>query len=97
MERHDVPGSVFAPMRIMSSSEYVELEIKGGDFELSSPSGIGRNSVRRIGPSSLGLLVNRKNKWRAATLGRALTVLHRDAVVNEDISISDGRSESDSL
>ena len=40
MERHDVPGGVFLrPMRIMSSSEYVELEVKGGDFELSSPPG----------------------------------------------------------
>ena len=29
-------GVFLRPMRIMSSSEYVELDIKGGDFELSS-------------------------------------------------------------
>ena len=40
MERHDVPGGVFLrPMRIMSSSENVQLDIKGGDFELSPPTG----------------------------------------------------------
>ena len=47
--RHDVPGGVFLrPMRIMSSSENVQLDIKGGDFELSPHGGLARNSVRGL-------------------------------------------------
>ena len=101
MERHDVPGGVFLrPMRIMSSSENVQLDIKGGDFELSPPSGDWPGTVYGgLVRVHWELLVNIQRTNGGPLLWvEPLTVLHRDdAIVNEDISISDGRSESDSL
>ena len=101
MERHDVPGGVFLrPMRIMSSSEHVSLEIQGGDFELSSPPGDWPGTVYGgLVRVHWELLINIERKNGGPLLWvEPLTVLHRkDAIINEDISISDGRSENDSL
>ena len=78
----------------------MQLDIKGGDFELSPPSGDWPGTVYGgLVRVHWELLVNIQRTNGGPLLWvEPLTVLHRDdAIVNEDISISDGRSESDSL
>ncbi len=101
MERHDVPGGVFLrPMRIMSSSETIDIGLEGGDFELKTPKGEWPGTVYGgLVRVHWELIVNIERKNSGPLLWvEPLTILHRkDAIVNEDISISDGRTESDAL
>ena len=101
MERHDVPGGVFLrPMRIMSASESVNIELEGGEFELENPPGEWPGTVYGgLVRVHWELLIHIERESGGPLLWvEPLTVLHgEDGIVNENITISDGRSESDAL
>lgn len=101
MERHDAPGGVFLrPMRIMSSSLSCEIDLTGGDFELQKPDGEWPGTVYGdLVRVHWELIVNIKRKTGGPLLWvEPLTVEHQESkVVNENLSISDGRTESDTL
>ena len=101
MERHDVPGGVFLrPMRIMSASESVPIEVVGDEFEISPPPGEWPGTVYGgLVRVHWELVINIERESGGPLLWvEPLTVIHRnDAIVNPDISISDGRTESDAL
>ncbi len=101
MERHDAPGGVFLrPMRIMSSSESSDIDLQGGMFELEKPEGNWPGTVYGdLVRVHWELIVNIERKNGGPLLWvEPLTILHnKEHVVNEEISISDGRTESDTL
>ena len=101
MERHDAPGGVFLrPMRIMSSSSTQKFEINGGEFELLKPEGDWPGTVYGdLVRVHWELIVNiERTKGGPLLWVEPLIVSHLEqAVVNEDILISDGRTESDTL
>lgn len=101
MERHDAPGGVFLrPMRIMGLGSSQSLEINGGEFELQRPDGDWPGTVYgdllRV---HWELIANiERTKGGPLLWVEPLIVSHHDqAVINEDILISDGRTESDTL
>ena len=101
MQRHDVPGGVFLrPMRIMSAGGTQSLGLKGGKFELETPNGDWPGTVYggliRV---HWELIINIERSVGGPLLWVApLIVSHRDKpMINEEIKISDGRTESDSL
>ena len=101
MERHDVPGGVFLrPMRIMSSSKSQKIELEGGNFELDPPEGDWPGTIYgglvRV-HWELILQIERTSGGPLLWV-EPLTIVHRnESVVNEDIIISDGRTETDTL
>ena len=101
MERHDVPGGVFLrPMRIMSSSKTIDVGLEGGDMELETPKGDWPGTLYgglvRV-HWELIVHIERQNGGPLFWV-EPLTVLHPEkAVVNTNINISDGRTESDAL
>ena len=101
MERHDAPGGVFLrPMRIMSSSQSCEIDINGGDFELQKRWGLAGNwFTRDLVRVHWELIINIKRKTGGPLLWvEPLIVEHQEIeVVNEELEISDGRTESDAL
>lgn len=101
MERHDAPGGVFLrPMRIMSTSKTFDIGLEGGKFELEKPDGEWPGTVYgdlvRI---HWELIVNiERQKGGPLLWVEPLTVAHSNKkIVNENLSISDGRTESDTL
>jgi len=101
MERHDAPGGVFLrPMRIMSASKYFDIGLEGGRFDLEKPDGDWPGTVYGgLVRVHWELIVNIERKQGGPLLWvEPLTVLHSDeSVVNENFSIYDGRTESDTL
>ncbi len=101
MERHDVPGGVFLrPMRIMSSSKSVNIGMNGGEIELETPSGDWPGTIYGgLVRVHWELIVHIVRKTGGPLLWvEPLIVLHRDSsIINQNISISDGRTESDML
>ena len=101
MEMHDVPDGVFLrPMRIMSSSESSDLEIDGGKFELKSPSGDWPGTVYGglVRVHWEMIITIERNEGGPLLWVEPLIVEHQEiATLNEDITISDGRTESDTL
>lgn len=101
MQRDDIPGGVFLrPMRIMSSGSSEKMTLEGGEFTLESPEGDWPGSLYcgliRV-HWELILLIRRK-KGGPLLWVSPLEVKHPDSeVVNPNLIISDGRSESDSL
>ncbi|MGB1474857.1 MAG: hypothetical protein ACPG73_01505 [Candidatus Poseidoniaceae archaeon] len=101
MERHDAPGGVFLrPMRIMSSSKQFDIGLEGGKFELEKPDGEWPGTVYGdLVRVHWELIVNIERESGGPLLWvEPLTVTHsKDRIVNENLSISDGRTESDTL
>ena len=101
MERHDVPGGVFLrPMRIMSSSSQTEFELGGGNFELEPPDGDWPGTIYgglvRV-HWELILQIERESGGPLLWV-EPLTVSHRgEELVNDNLIISDGRTETDTL
>ena len=101
MERHDVPGGVFLrPMRIMSSSKTINIGLEGGDFKLENPMGEWPGTIYGgLVRVHWEMIVHIERKTGGPLLWvEPLTVSHgSESIVNEDILISDGRTESDAL
>ena len=101
MERHDVPGGVFLrPMRIMSSSKTINIGLEGGDFELENPIGEWPGTIYGgLVRVHWEMIVHIERKTGGPLLWvEPLTVSHgSEPIVNEEIMISDGRTESDAL
>tara|TARA_B110001452_G_scaffold266713_1_gene274347 strand:+ start:2597 stop:3676 length:1080 start_codon:yes stop_codon:yes gene_type:complete len=101
MERHDVPGGVFLrPMRIMGIGGTQSIELTGGDFELKTPEGDWPGTLYGgLVRVHWELIVNIERKSSGTLLWvYPLIVEHQNkSTVNEEIQISDGRTESDTL
>ena len=101
MERHDAPGGVFLrPMRIMSSSKAVDIDLEGGDFELEKPEGEWPGTLYGgLVRVHWELIVNiNRQKGGPLLWVEPLTIIHgKNSIINENLSISDGRTESDTL
>ena len=101
MERHDAPGGVFLrPMRIMSSSKQVGIGLEGGKFEIEKPDGEWPGTVYGdLVRVHWELILNiEREKGGPLLWVEPLTVTHAQGrIVNENLSISDGRTESDTL
>tara|TARA_B100001094_G_scaffold333033_1_gene408025 strand:- start:1240 stop:2319 length:1080 start_codon:yes stop_codon:yes gene_type:complete len=101
MERHDAPGGVFLrPMRIMSSGSSQKLDLDGGKFELEKPVGDWPGTIYgdliRV---HWELIINiQRTKGGPLLWVEPLVASHPNKpTINEDILISDGRTESDTL
>lgn len=101
MERHDAPGGVFLrPMRIMSSSNPLSIDLGGGDFELDKPKGDWPGTVYGdLVRVHWELIINIERENGGPLLWvEPLTIIHgKETLVNDDLEISDGRTESDTL
>ena len=101
MERHDAPGGVFLrPMRIMSTSKHSDIGLEGGKFELEKPDGEWPGTVYGdLVRVHWELIVNIERKSGGPLLWvEPLVIGHANGkIVNENLSISDGRTESDTL
>jgi len=101
MERHDVPGGVFLrPMRIMGKGGSQNIGLEGGDFELNAPEGDWPGTLYGgLVRVHWELIVNIERKESGPLLWvYPLTVEHQnEKTVNENIVISDGRTENDIL
>ena len=101
MQRHDVPGGVFLrPMRIMGHGGSQNLSLEGGKFDLETPEGDWPGTLYGdLVRVHWELIVNIERKEGGPLLWvYPLVVSHRtESTVNEDIEISDGRTESDTL
>ena len=101
MQRHDAPGGLFLrPMRIINLGSKQKLELKGGKFKLNSPEGDWPGTLYgdllRI---HWELIVNieRENDGPLLWVEPLCVSHHKEAIENENIVISDGRTESDTL
>tara|TARA_X000001036_G_C20430282_1_gene704891 strand:- start:37 stop:684 length:648 start_codon:yes stop_codon:yes gene_type:complete len=101
MHRHDVPGGVFLrPMRIMGQGGSQNLSLDGGKFELETPEGEWPGTLYGdLVRVHWELIVNIERKVGGPLLWvYPLVVSHRtESTINEEIEISDGRTESDTL
>tara|TARA_B100000212_G_scaffold342538_1_gene330406 strand:+ start:3183 stop:4262 length:1080 start_codon:yes stop_codon:yes gene_type:complete len=101
MERHDAPGGVFLrPMRIMSISESVEINIDGGRFKLKKPKGNWPGTVYGgLVRVHWEMIVNiQRDKGGPLLWVEPLVVDHqKTSTINQDLQIFDGRSESDTI
>ena len=101
MQRHDVPGGVFLrPMRIMAQGGSQNLSLDGGKFELETPEGEWPGTLYGdLVRVHWELIVNIERKVGGPLLWvYPLVVSHRtESTINEEIEISDGRTESDTL
>ena len=101
MERHDAPGGVFLrPMRIMSSSKQCDIGLEGGQFDLEKPDGEWPGTVYGdLVRVHWELIVNIERESGGPLLWvEPLIVSHsKEQIVNNNLSISDGRTESDTL
>ena len=101
MQRHDVPGGVFLrPMRIMGQGGSQNLSLDGGKFELETPEGEWPGTLYGdLVRVHWELIVNIERKIGGPLLWvYPLVVSHRtESTINEEIEISDGRTESDTL
>ena len=101
MERHDAPGGVFLrPMRIMGKGSSQVLDLDDGGFVLEKPDGDWPGTIYgdllRV---HWELIINIERKKGGPLLWvEPLVVSHPDgSTINEEIIISDGRTESDTL
>ncbi len=101
MQRNDVPGGVFLrPMRIMSKGGSKVIGLEGGEFDLEPPTGDWPGTLYGgLVRVHWELIINITRKEGGPLLWvYPLVVAHRDsATVNDNIEISDGRTESDNL
>ena len=101
MERHDVPGGMFLrPMRIMEKGESSEIPIEGGDFSLKPPEGEWPGSMYgdllRVHWECI--ITFHREDCGPIMWVQPLIVSHKmKTVENPNITVSDGRAESDML
>ena len=99
MQRHGVPGGVFLrPMRIMSSSKSVSVDLGGGEFEIETPAGDWPGTLYgdlvRV-HWELIASIERKKGGNLLWV-EPLTIEHnKEATITDKIFIFDGRTEND--